>query len=161
MVNLNPIKEWLKTALPSKLIKIEQLSDTYGDFWKSLLLEELEETLDALHNNNEGEVLDGCVDIIWMVLNIVNKLNLWHNFEYKFYQVAASNNSKFTTSKKEVLDTIEAYRNNTHPSGKSFKEVYFEKILFNGDHKYLIYTLIDGEKRILKPIKSYKEPDSF
>ena len=160
MSDLKQVEQWLQAALPSDLTDLKQLPNGYEEFWKSLVVEELEETVQALKESNQEEVLDGCVDMIWMVLNIVQKLNLWKQFYSKYSQVSLSNESKFIDSEEEAKQTVEAYKNGTHFSNKSFKEVFYKEILYYGFIKYVVYTLIDGNERILKPIKSYWEPNN-
>ena len=72
----------------------------------------------------------------------------------KFKQVLKSNYSKFTTDENIAIQSVEAYKNGTHPTklGQNI-DSYYKKV---GDY----YVIFKSNHKILKSI-NYKEPNQF
>jgi predicted HAD superfamily Cof-like phosphohydrolase len=110
----------------------------------SLLKEELEEFEVAYKNKDIVEVFDALLDLQYILDGTFICFGLTDVKEAGFLEVHASNMSKFTPYKEEIIETQKKYR-------KNGTETSFEK-----ENKYWIIRRLDG--KILKNYK-YKEPN--
>ena len=143
----NDIYNWLSTS------GFEFGDENNTSLAFELVNEELEELKYALHTNNTQEIYDACIDLKWVLGNVMyfNSIDLNKLKEYEEL-VSISNWSKFAKTEQEAINTIEAYRSATHPSKLGTRiDSYYEKV---GDYyvikrhdgkilKSLLYTSVD------------------
>lgn len=107
--DISDVYEWLETAgQPQDKSKLKLAY--------KLVHEELAELENGLVTDNKKEVLDGFVDTFWVLTNLAYfyGLSLSEIREY-IEKVSTSNWSKFCRTEQEAIDTVEAYKNGTHP----------------------------------------------
>lgn len=150
MVDLQDILKWLDTAG----IKYTN-SKRQRDLGIALLEEEFDELVDGLNNQVREDILDGMVDLIWIICNnlIFHNITLEELEEYA-KNVSESNWSKFCDTEEEAMETVAAYIDGKHPDKPHSKiKCGYKKI----NDKYVIFRE-DG--KILKSI-NYKHVDSL
>jgi NTP pyrophosphatase (non-canonical NTP hydrolase) len=118
--------------------------------------EELDEFEEALANKDIDEMYDGLADCLIFVGNLLYFYNLDpERLEQYADAVNQSNWSKFCKTEKEAIDTVEAYKNGTHPDKLGEKiNTYFTY----AENYYIVKKTLDN--KILKSI-FYKSPDKF
>ena len=113
----------------------------------NLLKEEYDELVTGLINEDKEEILDGCVDEIWMIVNnlIFNGISYEEFMEY-FQKVSMSNWSKYCTTVAMAEETVKAYSEGTHPNKPGVKiECYWEQV---GN----VYVIKRNDGKILKSL---------
>lgn len=122
------------------------------DLALSLIKEEFEELFAAHKANDNKEIKDAYIDIIWVLSNLtyfrgisVDELHQYRN------KVETSNFSKFCKTEQEALDTIYNYENGTHWDKLGTKiDCTYVKV----NDYYIVKRLEDG--KILKSINYVK-----
>jgi NTP pyrophosphatase (non-canonical NTP hydrolase) len=139
---------WLNTAKPQETPSIDTVSK-----W---IIEELEEFKEALQSNNYEEKLDAIGDAQVFLGNIPYFYNLnLNDLQDRLEAIQKSNWTKFCITEQEAIDTVEAYRNGTHPNkkGESIDTYYTQ----TGKY-FVIYKTSDN--KIMKSI-NFKDTDKF
>jgi len=140
-------KQWLSEANPEK-INIASI--------RKWINEELDEFEEALAKNDKQEMYDAIVDANTFLANIPYFYDLdLDKLEKIADAVNESNWSKFCKTEQEAIDTVEAYKNGTHPNKLGEKiDTYFTK----ADNYYIIKKVSDN--KILKSIK-FKDTNEY
>ena len=140
--------EWL-SAVDKPVIDKEELKKKV-ELIKVLVIEELDEFLDALEHIDGKEMRNAIVDAQW----IINNLSFYAGFteeeiEEEAKLVRESNFSKFCKTENEAIESIVAYLKGEHPNklGESVDCKYYET--GNTEYPYVIKRL-DG--KIMKSI---------
>ena len=123
------------------------------ELFHNLVLEELEETTNAFRDKSKEDMIDGFVDLMWVILNGSYMMGITlDDLQNKIDRVSYSNWTKFCTIENNAVETVEAYKNGTHPSklGQPV-EAYYEKV---GDF-YIIKRVSDN--KVLKSL-DFVEP---
>ena len=105
-----------------------------------LLLEEAEETIDGAELNDPNEVLDGVVDVLFVALGLVEKLEAVGINVSKAMQLVSKNNaSKFTDSPEIAAATVQREK---------------DKRVDTVVHKYGNYFVIKNKwtDKVIKPV---------
>lgn len=141
---ISDVYNWLTVAGVSQEGTPEQFQ-----LFVDLVQEELNECIDA---QNKEELIDGFVDLLWMVLNGSYMMGVsLEELQLKINRVSWSNWTKFCTTEQEAIDTVQAYKTGKHPSKPNqVIECYYEKV---GD----FYVIKRMDNKILKAL-SFQEP---
>lgn len=111
MIDIEDIFDWLDVA--GVYCKN---SDEQKELGRSLLNEEFLELMTGLKEGNKKEILDGSVDLIWIICNNLRFHGIgFQEFKDYFDKVSNSNWSKFCKTREEAVATMKAYKNGTHP----------------------------------------------
>jgi hypothetical protein len=113
----------------------------------NILKEEYDELVTGLINEDREEILDGCVDEVWMLCNnlVFNGISYDEFMEY-FQKVAMSNWSKFCSTQEIAEGTVKAYQNGDHWDKPGVKiDCYWEQV---GN----VYVIKRNDGKILKSI---------
>lgn len=106
------------------------------------LLEEVEETKKALSENNVVDILDGVVDVLYVTLGFLHKLeNIGVDIYGALGQVALDNLKKFPDSEEDALSSIAEYKN---------KQGINVSCTYNNTYKK--YILKDNNLKVKKPL---------
>ena len=73
------------------------LDGRQAELYMSLITEEYEETLDAFNKKDLVEVVDGLVDMVWVIMGMASTLDI--PFDDVWKEVKSSNMSKFVDGK--------------------------------------------------------------
>ena len=146
MKQFEEISKWLTYFIGSKPKKVTIPSNEQTELWKNLMIEEMEETIAAIKDNDEIEMIDGFIDMLFILGNLYHFTGM--NFslvESNFYEVLNSNYSKLCKSEDEANKSLENYiikekEGNTYSikfvapfwcimrsDGKIMKSVFFNK----------------------------------
>lgn len=147
---ITDVLNWLYTAKTEWVERnIDEITVSDLQLFNDLLDEEKFETLRGIQNSDRNEVLDGVVDMMWIVLNLAAMCGISpEELENYAKKVSESNWSKFDNSKEDAIKTHTLYGNGTHPD--KLGEVIHTKIKQVGD-KFVNFRMLDG-----KILKSYK-----
>lgn len=134
---------------------LEISENQFGDKTKlplaiSLVQEEFDELKKAIEENDEKEIKNAIVDIFWTVKNVAffQGINV-QNLVKEFQAVSTSNFSKFCKTEEEAIQSVEAYKNGTHPNKLGEKiETFYTKT--NNPSYPFVVKRYDG--KILKSI---------
>lgn len=148
MFNINKVYQWL--SLGGMLPTINKQTLVHD-----LIEEERLELLEAQKKGDRKQMLDAYTDLFWVITN-----GLYYDdftveeFMAHANKVESQNFSKYCKTEKEAIETIEAYREGTHPNkmGEMIEATYRK----NGDY-YII--LRSSDFKILKSI-NYVEEDN-
>lgn len=123
----------------SKQINRTSLDDLKNQY--KIILEEIKETGEALENNDPVEVLDGCVDSLFTVLGLLQKLEgLKFDVSGALLRVACDNIDKFPKSEKVAIETQNFYKS---------KQISTE-IVYN--EQYDRFVILDENDKVKKPL---------
>jgi len=114
-------------------------SDIYNQI--QLMKEEYLETILAFDHSDMTGVLDGCVDVLYVTLGLLQKLqNAGVDTEGAMKQVAQDNLKKFPKRVKEVTDSLRHYKDQD-------LELTVDK-----NFEYNVYVLKDQNDKVRKPL---------
>ena len=106
-----------------------------------LIKEEVNELEEAITNNDAVKTLDGVIDILYVTLGELYKLeSLGIDVEGAIQQVCDDNATKFPSSEQEAKDTVLYYENQG------------VKALYNFNKVYGRYVIKDSNQKVRKPI---------
>lgn len=145
------VRVWLQTIGQEKPDSPVMLDEQTMFFNKQLIEEEILELFQGMVNDDFEEICDGIFDSLWVITQaaMLYGIRLDHLMSAGF----TSNMSKFCRTEEEAVETVNAYRNGTHPNKQGeIIETYFEQ---QGD-LYVVRRLSDD--KVMKSI-NFKEPD--
>ena len=120
---IKDIFDWLQTGG----IKNEN-TGSQKNLGLDILKEEYEELVSGLIKEDKEEILDGAVDLVWVLCNnlLFNEISYEEFMEY-FHKVSMSNWSKYCTTQEVAEETVKAYMEGTHPNKMGQKiDCYWE-----------------------------------
>ena len=118
-------------------------------FRYDLIKEESEEIRDALENKDYGEIIDGCCDVIYVALGLMDAMGI--DGDKAFQYVQDCNMSKFCDTEEDAKKSVQKYLDDKESPYDSPAYRYNEK---NG--LWIVYNKSSG--KILKN-KNFKPPD--
>ena len=111
------------------------------------LIEEVKETEKAIQDNNISDVLDGAVDVIYVAMGLMQKLEeLGVDIKGAMQQVAEDNLKKFPSRLSDVTETVRKYN-------KENVNVHFTL-----NEKYKLFVVKDSNGKLRKPY-NFKSTD--
>jgi len=147
--NFQEVFDWLKVA---------QIDMNEADI-VSFIVSEVQELADAVESDNKEMKMDGIVDILWAVGNLIAKLDQRGDTrDLLLYAraVSISNFTKFALTEKEAIQTVSFYEQGTHFDKWGQKiNCYYEP---TNDGRYVIKRTRDH--KIMKSYK-YKSAESI
>jgi len=135
---IKKIYEWLETSGASfgDVSKIQMVS--------GLVTEEYEEFIQAHKENNDDEIVDAFVDLVWVLANntYFRGIHL-ERVERMFELVMLSNFSKFAKTELEASETVLDYQAGNHFDKPGVKiNTYYKKV---NDHHFVIKRTEDDK----------------
>ena len=107
---LKAVYDWLKYSGK------EFGSNSNTELCKTIIQEEVYELWDAISKENDDEIKDAFIDIIWVLGNLsYDKGISLEDLEKVAHAVNVSNFSKFCITEQEAKETVLAYATGTHP----------------------------------------------
>jgi len=125
MKMIKDVYDWLETAgVKSNGTTGQQM------FGVELIKEETDELTEAILKEDRDGVKDGCVDLMWMIVNnlVFNGIS-FEEFEEYANRVSMSNWSKFCTTEETAQETVNAYLKGEHwDKPGQVIECYWERV---------------------------------
>ena len=118
-------------------------------FRYDLIKEEAEEIREALENKDYGEIIDGCCDVIYVALGLMDAMGI--NGDKAFQYVQDCNMSKFCDTEEDAKKSVQKYLDDENCVYDSPDYRYNEK-----SGKWVIFNKSTG--KILKAYH-FKAPD--
>lgn len=148
--NQNKIALWL-TLAGKKAPKTPQIPDNnFLKLWKTLMLEELDETFNAGMKGDFKEFVDGLIDLVWVLNNATHMSGILPEvYQKAFDEVTASNFSKYCMTEELAQLTVESYATRTDDKKC---EAYYKQV---GNY-WIVYRKSDN--KILKGV-DFREPE--
>lgn len=134
------VKQWMEIARV-------QPSKEYVDLYMKLIEEEFNELKKAHEDNNYTEMVDACIDLLWVTIGELTSMQV--DISRAEEEVTRSNFSKYVRIKASALGAQELYKN------KGI-ETYVDEVEHDGEKYYIVRRSVDN--KILKPA-SYSPPD--
>lgn len=134
------VKQWMKIARV-------QPSKEYVDLYMKLIEEEFNELKKAHEDNNYAEMVDACIDLLWVTIGELVSMQV--DISRAEEEVTRSNFSKYVRIKASALGAQELYKS------KGI-ETYIDEVEHDGEKYYIVRRSADN--KILKPA-SYSPPD--
>lgn len=149
--NQNRIALWLTLAGKKAPDKLEVPNKEFAELWKKLMLEEVEETYQAMLKGDIVETIDGAVDCDWVLNNLTHKAGMLKGGIYQkaFTEVDNSNFSKYCKTEEEAVKSVKHYAERTDDKQC---EAYYKQV---GNY-WVIFRKSDD--KILKSV-NYKPAD--
>lgn len=147
MSKIQEVFKWLTTA-GIKPVTSEEEATQRVQLWKDLMNEEIKETLDAFHKQDEKEFINGIADLFFVLHNLPVFFGVENKYLKELDKVVKSNYTKFCKTETEAIASVNAYAAGVHPNKIGEKiDAYYTKV---GE-----YFVIKREKdhKILKSIE--------
>lgn len=146
---INDCCVWL-SSVTSPCETKEELVNKVEDV-RSWVTEEINEFAHAVINNDKREQLNAVVDAIWILSNLAFFAGLKiEDINKEAELVKLSNFSKFCKSEQEAIDTVNMYKEGTHPNKLGIKWFTYYKPTGNPEYPFAIFKVSDD--KILKSI---------
>jgi hypothetical protein len=152
------ILDWLRLAKPNWKKEPKPISEPLNlSISDSVLLtrlikEESEELIDGVLKNNIYEVIDGAIDLMWIIGNVFARYGFTDEQIDAFAkEVTESNFSKFCPDKQIAIETSKLYEKGEHPSKPGeIIQTYIKKLPVSNN---LWVVLRSADDKIMKNYK--------
>lgn len=135
------VKKWLEMANVKP-------SDEMIKLYHDLIDEEYTETREAIDDRNYAEIVDGCIDLMWVLTGLLEMMEV--DVETAMEEVTISNFSKFTRSKKIAELSAKRYTDD------KLVPAYVDELEDDKGKYYIVRRQSDD--KILKPA-TWVKPD--
>lgn len=154
MMYLEKVKKWLEIAGNVKPSEFSLNDKEKIGLSLDLMEEEFNETIDAFDNNDKVEFLDGIIDMIFILNNMIHFSGISKKLlDDAFDEVLDSNFSKFCYSEDEANQTVELYAKGDHPDKMG------EKIPVVWEEVHGLYVIKRAEDKKIMKSYVYKKAD--